>query len=254
MSIERDPASPHPPVERLAAFARGDLATAEASGVGEHVAACRECRRIVLDRQGRSDREDEVLDTAWTGLRSRLRDEAGPAVERSGTPRRRPALPGLVAASLLLAAALGVGFLLGARAGSRETEARIDRFERELRELRGPRANVLEIDLFPRGTLRQGDEVPRLTVAASTGLVLLRLLLVETGEAGPHRLEIATAAGPVASLDGIEPDALGKASVVLHRDALPSGLLRLRLYPVTAGGAGPVTEYVVRVADENARE
>lgn len=239
--IERDPASPHPPVERLAAFVRGHLAAEEAAGVGEHVAECRECRRIVFDRQGRSDPEDAELDAAWTTLSSRLRGEAA--------DRPRAAFRWAVAAALLLAASLGVGILLRAEARLREAEARIARLERELGELRGPQANVSEIDLFPRGALRDGDEAPRLTVPAASRLVLLRLLLIETEREGPYRLEIvADTEEPVASLDGIEPDVLGKASVLLHRDLLPTGLTRLRLIP--AGGAGPVTEYVVRVGDD----
>lgn len=242
-----NPSSPHPTAQALAEIARGGPA-GETATVAQHLQSCTQCRQIVRDLRGEGDGDAEV-EAAWAALRPRL-DQG--AVER-------PTVPPPARSWALQAAAALLIFVAGALVGSLlvredETAELTTRLERQIEELGSAHAQIVEIDLFPRGAVRGEGRDPQPTaIPTGTRLVLLNLLLIDGAER--VRLEIVDSSGRrVSRLEALEPDDLGTITVALPRERFPAGVYLLKLVAVNAQGESttrePVAEYTVRLSDD----
>lgn len=226
--------------DEMVAYRAGALTAADEKRVQDHLVACRECSRLLLDLEGLADpafgadepwsaADDEAV---WERVRDGLRQErqpAAPVVPFPGGPTgRRPPPPRWLQAlaAALLVAVLGLSFQV---ASLRRTVADLSR----------PQVNAPVLDLYPAGSERRGAEGGE-AVEVPAGARLFTLMLNPGGRGGypEYELEISTLRGELVRREGgLQPNEFGSFSVTLPRQTLTPGDYRLRLVGLGPAGA-----------------
>lgn len=228
-----DDSKTHPAPEELLDYHLGDLAEADRERIQDHLVLCEACSRTVLDLDSFPDvdpaREaDRLAEFELAADWKRFR-------EQTAAKRVRPAaLPWAVAASLLVAA-LGLS-LWGVR------------LREQVRELSGPRADVLVADLVPLGSEVRGPEAGEVVrVPAWADRVLLILNLAARPDYPEYEVRVLGPDGrEVWSRRGLRPSADGAFALEVPAGLLRGGAHRIRLL----GGSETVAEYGVRLQPE----
>lgn len=246
LAAERQPgASAHPDPADLVAHAGGTLAGERSERLQEHLVACAECARLVLDYADFERLEPptpghEVGSRELAVARKRLRNTSGASLAGRWnwaswvSPARRWQL---VAAGLA-AVAVGLGIW------GLDTHQRLLRLER-------PAVNVAVYDLMPAGSdqVRSGGADTELPVVRSSAGAFLVLQLPEAKAFAVYRVEAYTASGErVWSADGAELDpVLKNFTLHLPPSSMPPGRYELRLLGVGDGAEETVAQYLLEV-------
>jgi hypothetical protein len=228
----------HPDLDRWIAYRAGDTGDEDVAELQDHLAGCRDCTALVLDLAAfadpaAADRGAAVSEleraAAWRALRPRL------------APGRRWYVPAALAASLM-AAAVGLS-------GWLQEQRQADGLRRELADLTRPQANVPVHDLFRDATLRSSEPDSALEIPAEARSVTLILNeLTEVGAGDELRARILDGSSQVvATVDGLELDELGVATLGLARDSLPSGDYVVRVEVRDDGDWRALGDYPLRL-------
>lgn len=257
--LARDAAreSPHPPVARLAAYHRGELAEREAGVVADHLSVCPRCTQELLELAEFLDDEGEEADAVvgeriWRAIEGEvspapmvapdsLAPNLAPVVPLA--PRRaagRPvfaSLPFAYGLAAVLAAALGLSLWVGRGPVSPGAGA-------------VPRLNERSYDLSPQGAQR--GEVPEqiLRFSGPDGSAHLILNPATAEEAERYGVRFRAADGRVSwQGQGLEPLALGTFRVGLPRAALPAGHYTIELYGEKGGRELTLGNYRISIPE-----
>lgn len=242
----------HPDLDRWIAYRAGDLVDDEQSVLQDHLAACSDCTRLILDLESfagstSADRQQagagfsEIEKAAvWRMLRPQVA-----ANEDQRPTRQRWQMPATLAASLLLAA-FGLGLWL--------QQQELTGLRQQIAELSKPQANLPIYDLVPDVTVR-GESAPggtpelnSLTLPRGVASYALILNRTEIGEPGKYRAEILAEGEPVLTIEDLESDELGIFTLRLPPvDALAEGDYVLRLYGLEDGREAALEDYPLRL-------
>ena len=220
----------HPAPEELLDYHLGDLAEADRERIQDHLVLCEACSRTVLDLGSFPDVEpareaDRLTEFELAADWKRFRERA-----LAKPVRPRPRIPWAVAAALLAAAlALLWGF----------------RLREQVRELSGPRADILVADLVPLGTEVRGPEAGEVVrVPAWADRVLLILNLAVRPSHPEYEVRVLGPDGrTVWSRGGLRPSPDGTFALEVPAGLLRGGAHKIRLL----GGSETVAEYGVRL-------
>ena len=119
----------------------------------------------------------------------------------------------------------------------------IAQLKRQVAALEAPHGSLLEIDLFPRGSMRGGAaDRSAPTEAAGARTLILRLLMVDSPNVWLEILDPADRS--LAVLADLKPDDMGMIRVAVPRTLLRTGRHRLKLYSSEASTKeNPLAEY-----------
>ncbi len=225
-----DSTDAHPDPERLVRYHEGVLDMSERDLVAEHLARCRDCADLVLDLATLAAEFDALAelpithgDTArsetWQVMRGRLnatpKDAPGPPDRRAPSNRHAGRWRSHLATAALLLLGLGLGFLGAPRQVQESVVGNL-----ELVELRSE-------------TLRSGTESPlnRLSFTESTDHIGLILSTPRAPTHSAHSCEIIDQTGrAIWSTDRLEPTEFGTFTLLLSREAMPTGRYRIDLF------------------------
>jgi hypothetical protein len=204
-----DPAAGvHPDLDRWIAYHAGETGDDEVTDLQDHLASCRDCTALVLDLEA-------FADPRAADRRAAVSDFAQATAWRALRPRLPSArgwyLPAALAASFLVAAAGLSGWL--------QQQRELDGLRREIADLSQPQANVPVYDLYLGSTLR--DE--------------LRARILDAG------------GETLATVDGLELDELGVATLGLSHRTLASGDYVVRVEARRGGGWTAIGDYPLRL-------
>ena len=254
----------HPSPETLTAYDAGELTSAAAEDVREHLAVCRHCARLLLDLQAFLDAPvadlegpDAAADASWQAIRARLpgpperagrrretRGAAWGAAAASGPPRR--AWPRLaVAATFAGVALIAVPLWIVAR------------------NLSSPELPPATLELSTpeslRGTSAPQPQLPA-TVhaeAASTTLILrlarpqtdlrFRVELIVAGATGAARAGVT--AGRALEAPAVKIVDSRTLVLVLARRQLSPGSYQLRVHDGEQPSAEPLGDFQLQVVE-----
>ncbi|MEE8523451.1 MAG: hypothetical protein V3T72_05930 [Thermoanaerobaculia bacterium] len=225
----------HPDLDRWIAYHSGATGGDDTVDLQDHLASCRDCTTLVLDLEAfadpvAADSRAAVSDfekaTAWRALRL--------------APAKKWYVPATLAASFL-AAAVGLS-------GWLQQQREVDGLRREIADLTRPQANVPVHDLYLDTTLRSAARDSSIEIpAAATNVTLILNQLMDT-RGDELRAQILDAAGQtVATVEGLELDELGVATLGLSRGTLDSGDYVVRVEVLRGGGWIAIGDYPLQL-------
>ncbi len=239
-AAERRRGAAHPGPDELLSYIDGGLPEARRDALQQHLAACGECARTVLDLAsfdaaaedgpappgtGEARLSEFETAAAWRRLERQLRE----------APRGRPsALPVYALAASLLLAVAGLGGWVAQLRG-------------RVAELSEPRLNVLIGDLLPADTTRKrsGGE-DRIVIPPATEHLLLLLNLADLRSFASYRVTITAAGGgEVFSSRSPRRGPEGNFTLEVDRRLLPAGTYRITLHGVEATDEELLAEYAL---------
>ncbi|HEV8579249.1 MAG TPA: zf-HC2 domain-containing protein [Thermoanaerobaculia bacterium] len=224
----------HPDPEELAAYHDGELSAERQRQIQDHLVACHECARLLLDLNGLTDPDFgagvglEGKEAVW----QRLREEtpAGSLV----VPIRQPAPSAprwlqALAASLLVAT-LGLSLWVAS-------------LRRTVRELAEPEPNAVVRDLNS-GTARGAGSPRSVTTVPSEARSFILILTPRQQRRDEYRVVIERSTGGAVWSGRLEPNEVGSLTLRLSRRALPPGDYQVRLL---GEGSEPIEKYALRI-------
>lgn len=226
----------HPDPAALLAFQAGELPTAEATAIEEHVAFCRACAELlrdlpVLGEAPPSPTPKPELDAAWARFRAgqdEPRETAGRGnVVAFEKPPARTSMPSWLAAAASIFVALGLGWFLGRQTASGPAVNS------------EPRVNAPRTSLFPQGVDRADTSEPHPVVLdPDRGGATLVLNPDGAFPAGDYTLRVVDEAGGNRWQSApVSPSPRGEFTLDLPADFLPRGRYSIELRP--RGSTGP---------------
>ncbi|MCH9650159.1 MAG: hypothetical protein K0U98_18120 [Deltaproteobacteria bacterium] len=268
------PTQPHPSLEVLARYRRGDLSPSEVESIQDHMVTCSQCCDAMLDLADLANPDppsdpahwDAAKTASWEKLRASVLPEETSAsvmsfqLKPAPSPSRSFGLSRFAAAAMVtLSLMLGglIAFLLLGTSGEsselaqarKELEERnrvldgvqsqVAGLEAELEKMRSPWLNVEEFNLFPRGFVRGGPDSAKVSVPDGPALFTLTLNLLDTGQDSQFRLKVLAMDGSEFwAVEGLKKSRLGSISIALPDDFLAPGHYELRLEGQSGGEPG----------------
>ena len=235
----------HPEPGELLSYHAGELGDSERERVLNHLAACPECTRVVLDmasfpelepRDPQLARSDEDADALWQQMRQRLRDEDAPAPvlhPRPQAPSRgwRPGFSQMLAAALVLLT-LGLSWALLSE-------------RRAVRDAAAPRLNLLVAELAPVADAGSRGEAEDVRLPPGSDGVFLSLALVEPRDFASYELEAVSEndGRTVWRSSDLQKNPQGIFAIDLPHGFLPAGAYRLELRGLDRDRREPLATY-----------